>query len=1133
MKKFTIILLIFITSVSFAAPWGHRYNVEQPWQNNNVQSNTTLTVSVEWGEGNWDGADGSAFGFGSSKNGSGWTWIACSWFENGSGGNKRCKTNVTFTSTGTNWYAYRMIKAANGGTTYQHGSDAWSENTNLLEAVSYVVVENNTNSPAPGGITIGQGPVLGTLFGENTYYEEFMDWKADDLRGLDPQGDAVDVDPGDGHYWSRDIIAAYSRMENGTLYFKVDYFDLALNAENGNLDTYILIDCKSGGNGSIYPDSISGTPMVQWDFVICVYDAAGNSTLKTSIDLGKANYLGEYFRSDLDGMECGISTQALHDAGWDGSSAINFEVMTVKDSNTTRADTTGSLNTGTTETKRAKYAAILHANQSLNKVDGIGSHIHHENITSGLDTGFRRALETHDMFNFPANYHLSGTLLAAMKWGVTPKSTSNEILQDGPIFIDYLKEFVDNNQNDGKPGALIGGVFAEHIMPYFEGNCNKVTIDLFTDVMSNYFDLMPNDVDVMHVPERVIRSTTTGMTPLDGRTFEDVDSSDYSATYLDEVNHLHFWFYPSESPWAGFKTGNSGIDTSIGEQSYQHKIHKINGVYCFMINDREDNSKFWNQDDGLRIDTRYTLLEKARSADQAQITVIFDDWEAYAGRSFTDQSGNDNYKLWNKTARWIANHPWIKVVTLKDALTTAKADEASWVINQGTVTNKEPSTYEWLRHACKDATTNPKQSYDNWYYGTTFNNGEEDFYSYVPKVMGSTALPSGKKHGDLNTSGSLMHDAWDAVENMPDGRLKKLAQFSYASMIYETAWHDESDTSYQGSGYKPPWPSDDNTYDAISGWALRLQNHTRDVGVIAEAAHWATNVLHADFGTNTITREIDLDFDGENEYIIANNLIFACFEKYGGRLIKAFAIDWCPEINAYDAREIIGSPISNPSDETEAELEAGNSYFNRCSSFRDSGQVDSTYSVSSVAKGFTFSSGGISKTIILQDGRDSLDASYTASGTTYVRFGLVPNNLDLLMKGQDVIEIDSAATYYGLINTNAGGRVYVKLGANTSINATPSDAGYLNRVQPLTEQVEIAGSGNFSVSLAASKDNDGIPDSYELANGLDPNLDDGEAARYNYLINSQTIIPEPVSFCCLPFMIYYLLIKNQSFGVQE
>lgn len=1024
------------------------------------------------------------------------------WTFGDSGTSSAQNPSHTYTSPGT--YTVRLIV-----------SDGSSSATNTK--TSYITV-NNTNAPPAGSITIGQGPELGTLFGENTYYEELQDWKGSDLRALDPQGDAASVSDPD-YYWSRDLVAAYCRLEDNNLYCRADYFELGFAAEDGHLDTYFLIDCASGGNSS-YPNGISGSAAVQWDIAICVYDAAGNSTVQDSsgADLGTTAYLGEYFRSDLDGMECGIQQSLLTSAGWDGSSPLSIEVITARDMTTTLADSSGAFSSGTPLNNRAKYAAILHANQSLNKADGIGSHIHHENISGNLDTGFRRALETHEMFNFPANYHLSGTLLAAMQWAVTPKSTQNEILQDGPTFIQYLKEFVDADQNDGKPGALVGGVFAEHIMPYFEGNCNKVTIDLFTDVMSNYFGLLPADIDVMHVPERVIRSTTTGYTPLDGRTFEDIEASDYAATYLDEINHLHFWFYPSETPWAGFKPGESGIDFTIGEQTYQHKVHKINGVYCFMINDREDNSKFWTQDDGLRIDTRYALLEKARASDQAQITVIFDDWEAYAGRSFTDQSGNDNYTLWNKTARWIANHPWIEVVTLKDAFADVKADEANWVIDQGTVTDKEPSTYEWLRHACKDHVSNPKQNYDNWYYGSSFSGGEEDFYSYVPNVIGSTPLPSGKTHGDLNTAGTLMHDAWAAVENMPPGRLKKLAQFSYAAMIYETAWHDEDEADYQGSGYKPPWPSDDTTYDAISGWALMLQNHTRDVGVIADAAHWATNVLSTGFGTNTVTRQVDLDLDGENEYVIANNLMYACFERYGGRSIKAFAIDWCPDVNAYDAREIVGSPVSNPSDPTEAELEAASA--NRCSAFRDAGQADSTYSVTPVANGFTFSHGGITKSITLEPARDFLTASYSASGTTYVRFGLVPNNIDLLMKGHDSLTVDSSSSYYGLINGNSGGRVYVHWNASAARNATPSDAGYLNRVLALTEQVEIQGTDNFTTYLAASKDNDGIPDSYELANGLNPAVDDGAAALYNYLIASGTIVPEPSCLLITPLVLY-------------
>jgi hypothetical protein len=97
-------------------------------------------------------------------------------------------------------------------------------------------------------------------------------------------------------------------------------------------------------------------------------------------------------------------------------------------------------------------------------------------------------------------------------------------------------------------------------------------------------------------------------------------------------------------------------------------VHKINGVYCFMINDREDQEKFGNDGDGMQTATRYVLLQKARSADSSQLTLVFDDWEAFAGNSFASSTPNNNADQWDRTIRWAANHPWIELVNLKDVL---------------------------------------------------------------------------------------------------------------------------------------------------------------------------------------------------------------------------------------------------------------------------------------------------------------------------------------------------------------------------------------------------------------------------------------------------------------------------------
>jgi len=72
-----IVSVGLIAGLAKAAPWGHRYNEDpsylQTWESTNVVQNSTLLVAVEWGEGDWDGAMGSAFGMGSTTDGSGWT----------------------------------------------------------------------------------------------------------------------------------------------------------------------------------------------------------------------------------------------------------------------------------------------------------------------------------------------------------------------------------------------------------------------------------------------------------------------------------------------------------------------------------------------------------------------------------------------------------------------------------------------------------------------------------------------------------------------------------------------------------------------------------------------------------------------------------------------------------------------------------------------------------------------------------------------------------------------------------------------------------------------------------------------------------------------------------------------------
>lgn len=130
-----LVLCTYSTSQLFAQPYGHRYSPEQANQNITVDINTTIRVSVEWGEGDWTSSN---FGYGLTSDGTNWTWVDLPWFENGDGANKRCRADVSIDTPGKYYYAYRIDK---GGTiSYSFGSADWAQNSTTLAAISTIAV---------------------------------------------------------------------------------------------------------------------------------------------------------------------------------------------------------------------------------------------------------------------------------------------------------------------------------------------------------------------------------------------------------------------------------------------------------------------------------------------------------------------------------------------------------------------------------------------------------------------------------------------------------------------------------------------------------------------------------------------------------------------------------------------------------------------------------------------------------------------------------------------------------------------------------------------------------------------------------------------------------------------------------
>ncbi|MGC8742095.1 MAG: hypothetical protein ACP5UB_11660 [Candidatus Sumerlaeaceae bacterium] len=996
---------------------------------------------------------------------------------------------------------------------------------NILKVASVLFFEACYAGTAVA-LTIGQGPVIGTDTAGNTYYEEFQDWKPSDLRALDPIGPfSGRYNFNDGYDDSRDLVAFYTHADNdsnGNYYFRVDLYDLKLGAENGYLDIYVAIDT---GNSSAphtpwLPDwtDVQVDPAHEWELCIALYDSTNFNLYKGDFSsLPASNFLGAYYNSELDSVEFGIKKAALYAAGWDGTSPLYFTVVTTKDGtnngageictggngpgcgDTSKSDVAdafkdkdrgfsdGVINgviASTDTTGRAKYASIAHGNQSVNKVSDITWHIYDPSNT--YKTGFVRTLDTHEIFKVPLNIHLSGSLITAALWAAQPGGASDP--SDGPSFIARIKRLIDPTQTS-VPLSLIGGVEAEHIMPYFEGAVNQMSMARFEEKCQAVFGVGAAQMKIMHTPERVIRSYPTGYSPLNGFTFADILAGGYSATVLDEVTHYHWWFDSSNTQWSG--------EGGTEDKPAEHKIHKINGVYCFLINDREDQAKFGNWDGGMLLDTRFTLLDKALQADQAQITVVFDDWEALAGKSFNPGSGlpeaNNNQMQYQRNIRWAANHPWIEIVNLKDVLDRATNPtnpqyDPNWVIDHGAQTNLSMQTYEWLKHACEG-------SYDFWYYNQ-FNSStgnEQNFYNLVPVLTGlqgdyrsrgltitsdaqanaadGPKLPSNKILGDMNSPGTIIRDTWDDLASAPNNALKKLGEYMYATMIFETAWHEEDNGDYHSHNYQNPFTNPDTSWDGMVSWNLRLINHLRDVGFIAYAARWAGDVTTNAQGPTTVVTSGDWDQDGQPEYALKNNKVLAMFEARGGRMIYAF--HYHPTAGPIS---IIGAPTANPS--APGEEEFSDLQANRCSGLKDMNggtYADAVFTVQintpdSKSIRFISPDGKITKTVRLPDNKARFDVTYSesVSGAVYVRIGASPNHLDLLTSGRSHLSTLSGAGYYGVTNS-AGGAVFVTLDAGASYNPTPMFSGYQNRNLPLTEEIEVSGDGNFSFSIGADQ----------------------------------------------------------------
>jgi hypothetical protein len=1039
--------------------------------------------------------------------------------------------------------------AANDPATYTHstlgalsrngGGDDPDEDgfTNLQELANGTRPLDDDNVPPPAANSIIIGPGADDSIGNAINLNEFTDWTIDDLlvfdeydgNGANNQGTDI-YKAFDGFDSSRDIVAFYFRDggADGKVYFRFDFHDLRAFAEEGNLDAYVVIDTGNPAVGeSAFPEDLDTRTEMKWEVLIAIYQAdngavyvdtnTGDNTTAIGEDVfakgvvrrtqASANGFGQaYFNSELDSLEASISRQALIDAGWNGNpEALNFQAFTTRDG-TNNSPTAGLGDIGgrsdirdtiyddfiassyfkdqsqisgagsvlrnwfgrsgqNDRGKRAKVALLAHGNEPIRSANEM-----HDRINDGAGTGYYRLVDTHEAFNAPINLHITPTLASALQWAVVDPSL-NKPWRDGPTLNTRISALLLNDK-----AMLFGTTFADQVVPFATTAFTQDSVDLADTVLSEIYSAAPSS-SVFWPAERVV----------DDGVLATIEAMGYSYTVVDQMRHFFKWF---------------GRTQALGQAGYQ--INEINNVSLFPIHDFASTFRFLNEDNGLNMSLRELLSRRARSDTQDQVLSLLSDWE-----DFRTGSQADAYDL---NLRWIANRPWIELVSLDDVATgqvdlsePADGTGDAWTrVDRGTGQALQTTAKDFIDHATQE-------DYANWYDGQSGR--EEGLAGKTFEVRPGVNLPA--SFGEVGVDG-IADSAWTQVNAINNSSTGELGRSAAHAAMFVTAFHDQqnNDPSKFSTGtYIYP----DTDFNELASFSKLAQSQMRFAALYKRVDTWAA----AAPSVATASAE-DIDLDGEVEYLLYNETSFSVFEAIGGRCVAAFSRN--PVSGA--VYQIIGTQPTYAGNETEEEGTAnvanGGIGARRTSAFKDwfaSGTgggttqyVNSLYTVAASGSdtGWTFTAPGghITKTITLDDTLPELTADYTLSGDVdklFIRHGLSPNLWNLISRGQ--YDLDPLSVSAGRIRlANRGGSEpvvaqltydsnaeYIGSAVDDETGTTEWDA--LNmRNQALTQQVELSnvdGQNNFSIALTLESgltDNDAdlLPNWWEIDNGLDP-----------------------------------------------
>jgi hypothetical protein len=859
-----------------------------------------------------------------------------------------------------------------------------------------------------------------------------------------------------------------------------------------------------------------------------------------------------YFSSELDAVEFSIQRSALIDAGWNGNAAtLNFQVFTTRDGTQNSPPGAGDIG-GRSDVRDTIYDDYLasdywrdQGNISGNKsvlkswfgiaaVDSFGNPLNDRNksaklitlihetrpirpgsetqplLNNGAGAGFHRPLDVHDAYNVPFALHLTPTLASSMEWARVDPSAGKPWL-DGPAFNNRLGALASQGIVE-----FLGTTFSDHIPQYFPDAFNLDNVALAESYYADIYAAAPS-ASVFYPPERVLSSSA----------LERIAALGFTHAFADQMRHLVKWF---------------GRTSALGEAGYS--INRINGVDLFVINDQASSFRFLNHDGGLNFPLRELLSRKARAAKQDQVIVLFSDWSDFGSKAQAD--------AYDINIRWIASRPWIQVVT-PGAIAGGDVPyrgldhnlHEDWsVVDRGSGLELPTVSKDYIDHATQE-------NYDNWYFGQSGR--EEGLAGKVFELRTGVPLPDA--YGQIG-SGGLSESAWSTVTALDEGEWKPLACATAHASVFLTAFHNQSNndlSKFSTGTYIYP----DITFQELSPATRAMQSQIRHAAMYARVSTWALDAAAGAYVGVAATETVDLDLDGEMEFLLMNDRLFALLERTGGRMVHA----WVRDVDSGTVIQTVGNPLSYSGTETEYEGDTNvtgsqvNAY--RTSGLKDwftesegSKYVNDVYQVvpALTGTGWTLSSsdGKVAKTIIIQPGTSTLEIQYDLDPsieTLYIRFGLSPDLENLLRHGQEHLsELAQDSAGVDLFNENParstrafirtggpghGGAAYVpgavddNPGGGVNFDTVPM------RNQAHTHQVEISvvNGATFSIgfqtgeAITYDSDGDGLPDWFEDAHGLNKSVPgdegtdldgDGATALQEYVYRSNPGIPGDV-----------------------